>query len=154
MEKEDTITKSTYPWCSPIVLVRKKDGSTHFCVDYRKLNHATQKDAYPLPRIDDILDALQGAKYFCSIDLASGCWQIMVADKDIEKTAFGSHLGLYEFLCMHYRLTGTPLTYSRLKDKVLDSLIGNRCRAYLDDFIVYVKRSKKLANLKLVMAHL
>ncbi len=72
MEQEGMITKSASPWCAPIVLVRKKDGTIHFCVDYRKLNDATHKDAYPLPRIADILEALQGAKYFCSIDLASG----------------------------------------------------------------------------------
>ncbi len=76
MEKEGTITKSSDPWCSRIVLVRKKDGTISFCVDYRKLNDVTHKDAYPLPRIDDILDALRGAKYFCSIDLTSGYWQI------------------------------------------------------------------------------
>ncbi len=114
MEKEGTIMKSSGPWCSPIVLVRKKDGTIRFCVDYRKLNDVTNKDAYPLPRIDDILDALRGAKYFCSIDLASGYWQIKVADKDREKMAFGSHLGLYEFLCMPFELTGAPATFSRL----------------------------------------
>ncbi len=68
--------KSTGHWCSPIALVRKKDDTICFCVDYRKLNDATHKDAYLLPRINDILEALQGAKYFCSIDLASGYWQI------------------------------------------------------------------------------
>ncbi len=97
----------------------------------------THKDVYPLPRIDDILDALQGAKYFCSIDLASGYWQIKVADKDREKTAIGSHLGLYEFLCMPFGLTGAPATFSRLMDKVLDGLIGKSCLVYLNDVIIY-----------------
>ncbi len=92
MEKEGTIMRSSGIWCSPIVLVRKKDGTIRFCVDYSKLNDVTHKDAYQLPRIDDILDALPGSKYFCSIDLASGYWQIKVANKDREKTAFGSHL--------------------------------------------------------------
>ncbi len=100
MEKEGTITKRSGPWCSPIVLVRKKDGTIHFCVDYRKLKDVTHKDVYLLPRIDDILDALLGAKYFCSIDLASGSLQIKLAEKDSEKMAFSSYLGLYEFLCM------------------------------------------------------
>ncbi len=71
-----------------------KDGTIRFFVDYHKLNDVTHKDAYPLPRIDNILDALQGATYFCSIDLSSSSWQIKVAEKDREKTAFGSHLGL------------------------------------------------------------
>ncbi len=104
MEKEGTITKSSGPSCSPIVLVRKKDGTICFCVDYRKLNNVTHKDAYPLPRIDDILDAIGGAKSLCSIDIASGYWQIKVEDKDREKTAFGSHLGLYELLCVVFGL--------------------------------------------------
>ncbi len=126
MEKEGAITKSTGPWCSPIVLVRKKDGTIRFCVDYHKLKDVTHKDAYPLPRINDILDALRGAKYFCSIGLASGYWQIKVADKDREKIAFGSHLGLYEFLCMPFGLTGVPATFSRLMDRALEvpSLFG------------------------------
>ncbi len=80
MEKERTITKSTGPWCSPIVLVRKKDGTIRFGVDYRKLNDVTHIGAYTLQRIDDILEALRGAKYFCSIDFASGYWQIKVAE--------------------------------------------------------------------------
>ncbi len=84
MEKEGTIMKRSGSWCFPIVLVRKKDGTICFSVDYRKLNNVTHKDAYPLPRIDDILDAHQGAKYFCSIDLTSGYWQIKVA-KNAEK---------------------------------------------------------------------
>ncbi len=113
MEQEGKITKSASPWwCSPIIVVRKKDSTICFCVDYHKLNDATHKDAYPLPRIDDILEALSGAKYFYSIDLASGYWQIKVADKDREKTAFGSHLGLYEFLCMPFGLTGPSATFS------------------------------------------
>ncbi len=155
IEKEGTITKSSGPWCSPIVLVRKKDGTIHFCMDYRKLNDVTHKDAYPLPRIDDILDALRGAKYFCSIDLTIGYWQIKVAEKDLEKMAFGSHLGLYEFLCMPFGLTGAPATFSRLMDKVLDGLIDKRCLVYLGDVIIYGKTFEEtLANLKLVMARL
>ncbi len=81
MEKEGMFAKSTGPWCSPIVLVRKKDITICFCVDYRKLNDVTNKDAYPLHRINDILEALQGTKYFCSIDLASGYWQIKTERK-------------------------------------------------------------------------
>ncbi len=155
MEKQGTIIKISGPWCSPIVLVRKKDGTIRFCVDYRKLNAMTHKDAYRLPRIDDILQALRGAKYFCSIDLASCYWQIKVADKDREKTAFGSHLGLYEFLCMPFGLTGAPATFSRLMDKVLDGLIGKNCLVYLDKVIIFGSSFEEtLTNLKLVMGHL
>ncbi len=151
MEKEGTITKSTGPLCSPIVLVRKKDGTICFCVDYCKLNDVTHKDAYALPRIDDILEALLGAKYFCSIDLASVYWQIKVADKDREKTAFISHLGLYEFLCIPFGLTGAPATFLSLMDKVLDGLIGERYLVYLDDVIIYGGMFEEtLSYLKLV----
>ncbi len=111
-----------------------------YCFGEKERWHYTShKDAYPLPRIDDILDALQGAKYLYSIDLASGYWQIKVAEKDREKTAFGSHLGLYEFLCMPFGFTGAPVMFSRLVNKVLDGLIGKSCLVYLDDVIIYGK---------------
>ncbi len=155
MEQEGTINKSSSPWCSPIFLVGKKDGTICFCVDYRKLNDAAYKDASPLPRIDDILEALRGAKYFCSIDLTCGYWQIKVADKDREKTAFSSHLGLYKFLCMPFGLTGATAMFSRLMDKVLEDLICKRCLVYLDNVIIYGSTFKEtLANLKLVIARL
>ncbi len=149
MEKEGMIMKSSGPLCSPIIRGGgNKDGTIYFCVDYRKLNDVTHKDTYPLPRIDDILDALLGAQYFCSIDLASSDWQIKVADKDREKTDFSSHLGLYEFLCMHFGLTGAPAMFSRLMDKVLHALIGKSCLVYLDDIIIYSKMFEEiLANL-------
>ncbi len=115
----------------------------------------THKDTYPLPRINDILEALQGAKYFCSIDLAGDYWQIKVADKDRAKTAFFSQLGLYEFLCMPIELTGARAYFLRLMDKVLDGLISKRCLVYLDNVIISGSMFEEtLANLKLVMAHL
>ncbi len=95
MEQEGTIAKSASPWCSLIVLVRKKDGTIRFCVTYRKLNDASNKDTYPLLRIDDILEALRGTKYFYSIDLTSGYWQIKVADKEQEDAL----IKLKEALC-------------------------------------------------------
>ncbi len=115
----------------------------------------THKDTYPLPRINDILEALQGAKYFCSIDLAGGYWQIKVADKDRAKTVFFSQLGLYEFLCMPIELTGARAYFLRLMDKVLDGLISKRCLVYLDNVIISGSMFEEtLANLKLVMAQL
>ncbi len=155
MEKEGTIVKSSDPWCSPIVMVRKKDSTIRFCVDNGKLNYLTHKDAYPLPRIDDMLEALRGAKYFCSIDLASGYWQIKVTDKDREKTPFGSHLGLYKFQCMPFGFTGAAAMFSRLMDKVLDGLIGKNCLVYLDNVIIFGSLFEEtLTNLKLVMGRL
>jgi len=82
------------PWSSPVILVKKKDGTIRFCVDYRKVNGVTVKDSYPLPRIEDCLDALSGSQWFCTLELASGYWQVKMAEKDKEKTAFSMGSGL------------------------------------------------------------
>jgi len=91
------ISPSESPWASPIVLVNKKDGTTRFCVDYRKVNSVKHKDAYPLPRVDDTLDILSGSNWFSTIDLKSGYWQVEMAPEDREKTAFCTREGLFEF---------------------------------------------------------
>ena len=97
MIEKDVIEPSSSPWASPVVLVIKKDGTYQFCVDYRKLNSVTMKDSYPLPRIDDMLDALVGARCFSTLDLASGYWQIGVTEDAKEKTVFATSQGLYQF---------------------------------------------------------
>ena len=152
MLKQDLIKESDGPWSSPVVLVRKKDGTIRFCIDYRKLNKATRRDAYPLPRIDDNLEALRGKKYFCTLDLASGYWQIKVAMEDREKTAFATHLGLFEFNVMPYGLTNAPATFERVMDKALGKLIGDCCLLYLDDIIVFGTTFEEVnANIRLVL---
>ena len=97
MLQQGIITESNSPWAAPVVLVKKKDGSTRLCVDYRKLNKVTIPDAYPLPRVDDTLDSLNGCKLFSTMDLASGYWQLAMAENDREKSAFATPMGLYEF---------------------------------------------------------
>ena len=136
MLKKDVIQPSVSPWASAIVMVKKKDGSTRFCVDYRKLNDITVKDAYPLPRIDDSLDQLSGAEWFSCLDLNSGYWQVEVEERDRIKTAFVSRRGLFEFKVMPFGLCNAPATFERLMETVLAGLNWRICLIYLDDIIV------------------
>ena len=131
------IQPSTSPFASPIVIVRKKDGSIRLCVDYRALNARTVRDAYPLPRIDEALDALCHAKYFSCLDLTSGYHQVKVASKDQPKTAFISPMGLYEFNRMPFGLTNAPATFQRLMTTVFGDMNFDSVLLYLDDIIVF-----------------
>ena len=111
MQRDGVIQPLNSPWSSPVVTVKKKDGTHHFCVDYRGLNAVTKADAFPLPRVDDLLDQLGGAKYFSTLDLASWFWQIQMEPHSREKTAFVTPHGLYEFLVMPFGLTNAPAVF-------------------------------------------
>ncbi|GBN70184.1 Retrovirus-related Pol polyprotein from transposon 297 [Araneus ventricosus] len=130
------IEESSGPWASPIVLVKKKDGSARFCVDYRKLNEITIKDSYPLPRIDDTLDVLNGNQWFSTLDLKSGYWQNEIQPEDKEKTAFTTGQGLWQFKVMPFGLCNAPATFERLMETVLRGLTSEACLVYLDDIII------------------
>ena len=140
MLKLGAIRKSNSPWASAVVLVRKKDGSLRFCIDLRKLNERTIKDAYALPRIEDSLDSLNGSCIFSSIDLKAGYWQVELDEESIPLTAFTvGPLGFYECVRMPFGLTNAPATFQRLMETCLDDLHLNWCIIYLDDVIIYSK---------------
>ena len=125
------IEPSTSPWASPVVLVRKKNGDVRFCVDYRKLNSVTRKDSYPLPRIDETLEALAGAEWFSSLDLMSGYWQVEMDEASKEKTAFSAGSGLWQFCVMPFGLCNAPATFERLMEQVLAGLPFSACLSHL-----------------------
>jgi Reverse transcriptase (RNA-dependent DNA polymerase)/RNase H-like domain found in reverse transcriptase len=131
------IQESTSPFASPVVLVRKKDGKLRLCVDYRLLNNQTKKYAYPLPRIEEALDRLHGAKYFSSMDLASGYHQNAVEEKDRHKTAFTTPFGLYEYTRMPFGLCNAPATFSQLMQSQMHDLIMQIMLVSLDDILVF-----------------
>ena len=131
------IEASKSPWASPIVPVTKKDGSTRLCIDYRALNNVTIKDSYPLPRIDDSLDALRGSKWFSVLDLSSGYFQVQMEETDKEKTAFTSTKGLFQFNVMAMGLCNGVATFQRLMEYILAGLNWQTCLIYIDDIIVF-----------------
>ncbi|UYV69241.1 hypothetical protein LAZ67_6002959 [Cordylochernes scorpioides] len=137
MCEKGVIRKSTSPWASPVVLVKKSDGSYRFCVDYRKVNNVTEKFSYPLPDITDCLDRLAGMKYFSHTDFVSGYWQCPLDETSKPITAFTTGNGLYEFQVLPFGLTGAPGHFERIMDTLLAELKWSECMVYLDDVIVY-----------------
>ena len=137
MLEEGQIEHSVSTWSAPTVLVTKKDESTRFCVDYRRLNARTKKDAFPLPRIDDSLNSLSGQAWFSTLDLASGYWQVRLSENARPKTAFATHSGLFQFAVMPFGLCNAPATFERLMSQVMRRLHWKRCLVYIDDILVF-----------------
>ena len=151
----DIIRESSSPWASPIVLVKKSDGSIRLCVDYRKLNSKTRNDAFPLPRIDESLDALGQASFFSTLDLASGYWQVEMDESDKTKTAFTTPMGLFEFNRMPFGLSNAPATFQRLMQRCLGDQNFETVLIYLDDILIFSKDfDSHISNLDMVLSRL
>ena len=149
------IEPSYSSWASPIVLVEKKDGTIRFCVDFRLVNDLLVKDSYPLPRIDDSIDALRGSQWFSTLDLQSGYWQLPMDPKDKDKTAFITPFGLYQFKVLPFGLASAPATFERLMEKVLSGLHWEICLVYLDDIIIFSRSFEDhVARLRIVLTRL
>lgn len=122
------ICLSVPPWEASVLFVKKKNGSTRLCIDYRQLNRVTVKNKYPLPHIDDLFDQLQGTYVYSNIDLRSDYHQLRVRERDVAKTAFRTRYGHYEFLVMLFGLTNAPTVFVDLMNRIF--------RNYLDQFVV------------------
>ena len=130
------IKPSSSPWSASPVLIRKRDSSLRYCIDYRRLNEVTTRDAFPLPLIEDCIDSLAGCKWFSSLDMNSGYWQIKLSEKDAPKTAFITKYGLFEWTRLPFGLSGAPATFQRAVQLVLQGLLWSKALSYLDDVVV------------------
>ena len=152
LKRQGVIRESNSPWASPILLVRKKNGKIRPCVDYRRVNSLTCKDAYPIPRIQDCLDAMAGSVMFSTLDMTSGYHQIPIKEGDIPKTAFVTRQGLYEFTTMPFGLTNAPATFQRVMEVACRGLQWSSCLIYLDDVLIFGKTPAQHAQrLQLVL---
>lgn len=155
LTEQGVIRQSNSPYASPIVLVKKKDGSLRMCIDYRQLNAKTIKDSFPLPCIEESLEALRGAQYFSSLDLAHGYHQVVMDKESVEKTAFRVPFGLFEYTRMPFGLVNAPGTFQRVMESCLGDLNLSELLIHLDDILVYSDSVKdQIARLDKVLTRL
>ncbi|GJR23719.1 putative reverse transcriptase domain-containing protein, partial [Tanacetum coccineum] len=155
LQDKGFIRPSHFSWGAPVLFVKKKDGSFRMCIDYRELNKLTVKNRYPLPRIDDLFDQLQGACYFSKIDLRSGYHQLRVHEDDIPKTAFRTRYGHFEFTVMPFGLTNAPAVIMDLMNRVCKLYLDKFVIVFIDDILIYSKtKEEHEVHLKLVLESL
>ena len=140
---KEVYSRSRSPWGSPMFLVAKPDGERRMVIDFRALNAATTRNRYPLPRVDELFDQLQGARYFSKLDLRTGYWQIRVAEEDVPKTAFTSRHGHYEWLVLPMGLTNAPAEFMALMETTFREELNKFVLVFLDDILVYNKTLKE-----------
>ncbi|KAI3762600.1 hypothetical protein L1987_53037 [Smallanthus sonchifolius] len=140
------------PWGAPVLFVKKKDGTFRMCIDYRELNKLTIKNRYPLPRIDDLFDQLQGSSFYSKIDLRSGYHQLKIQEEDIPKTAFRTRYGHYEFLVMPFGLTNAPVVFMDLMNRVCKPYLDKFVIVFIDDILIYSRTKEEHEHhLKLIL---
>ena len=140
------ILPSISPWGAPVLFMKKKDGSLQLCIDYRQLNKVTIGNQYPLPRIDELFDQLQGSRVYSKIDLRSGYHQLRVQESDVSKTAFRARYSHYEFLVMPFGLTNAPATFMDLMNRVFSPYLDKFVIVFIDDILVYSSSPKEHAK--------
>jgi hypothetical protein len=137
------IRPSISPWGAPVLFVKKKDGLMRMCIDYQEFNKVTIKNRYPLPRIDDLLDQLQGVRVFSKVNLHSGYHQVRVKEEDIPKIAFRTRYGHYEFLVMFFKLTNAPAVFVDTMNRVFHDYLDQFTVVFIDDILIYSKTSEE-----------